>query len=149
LPGLQHFTGSTAFLTATLGMKLEAVRFPFLPCRTLSQNLAFGAPGLLPLMACHAHRLNLSASNLLGLSFYRGGACRQNRTVPAYGLPPITPRRCALLTAALDPPRSSNGNEIAIPAVSLPKGQNMISPRTASTPCARPDSIYWAEIGAA
>jgi hypothetical protein len=31
LPGLQHFniTGSTAFLTAPLGMKLEAVRFPF------------------------------------------------------------------------------------------------------------------------
>jgi hypothetical protein len=29
LPGLQHFTGSTAFLTATLGMKLEAERFPF------------------------------------------------------------------------------------------------------------------------
>jgi hypothetical protein len=31
LPGLQHFTGSTAFLMATLGMKLEAVRFLF--CR--------------------------------------------------------------------------------------------------------------------
>jgi hypothetical protein len=29
LPGLQHFTGSTAFLMATLGMKLEAVRFLF------------------------------------------------------------------------------------------------------------------------
>jgi hypothetical protein len=56
LPGLQHFniTGSTAFLTVTLGMKLEAVRLPFLPCRTLSQNIAFGAPGLLPLTACLA-----------------------------------------------------------------------------------------------
>jgi hypothetical protein len=98
LPGLQHFniTGSTAFLTVTLGMKLEAVRLPFLPCRTLSQNIAFGAPGLLPLTACHAHRLNPSASSLLGLPLYRGGACRQNRTVPAYGLPPIMPRRCAL-----------------------------------------------------
>jgi hypothetical protein len=128
LPGLPHFniTGSTAFLTATLGMKLEAVRFPFLPCRTLSQNIAFGAPGLLPLTACHAHRLNLSASSLLGLPLYRGGARRQNRTVPAYDLPPIMPRRCALLTAAFDPPQSSNGNEIATPAVSLPKGQNMI-----------------------
>ena len=91
-----------------------------------------------------------------GLPFYRGGARRQNRTVPAYGLPPITARRFALLTASLVPPRSSNGNEIAIPAVSLPKGQTMIVKKT-NQPTHRAyavrktgqDTIYWAEIGAA
>jgi hypothetical protein len=31
---------------------------------------------------------------------------------------------------SLDPPRSSNGNEIAIPAVSEPKGQTMIVKKT-------------------
>jgi hypothetical protein len=97
---------------------------------------------------------------------YQGGARRQNRTVPAYGLPPITARRfrlrqgfggqVALLTASLDPPRSSNGNEIAIPAVSLPKGQTMIVKKT-NQPTHRvyavrktgQDASYWAEIGAA
>jgi hypothetical protein len=76
--------------------------------------------------------------------------------VPAYGLPPITARRCALLTASLDAPRSSNGNEIAIPAVSLPKGQTMIVKKT-NQPTHRvyavrktgQDTSYWAEIGAA
>jgi len=87
---------------------------------------------------------------------YQGGARRQNRTVPAYGLPPITARRCALLTASLGPPRSSNGNEIAIPAVSQPKGQTMIVKKT-NQPTHRvyavrktgQDTSYWAEIGAA
>jgi hypothetical protein len=86
--------------------------------------------------------------------------------VPAYGLPPITARRfrlrqgfggqVALLTASLDPPRSSNGNEIAIPAVSKPKGQTMIVKKT-NQPTHRvyavrktgQDASYWAEIGAA
>jgi hypothetical protein len=75
---------------------------------------------------------------------------------PACGLPPITSRRCALLTASPDPPRSSNGNEIAIPAISLPKGQNPIVKKT-NQPTHRAyavrktgqDTIYWAEIGAA
>jgi hypothetical protein len=90
----------------------------------------------------------------------------KNRTVPAYGLPLITARRFhlrqgfggqgALLTASLDPPRSSNGNEIAIPAVSEPKGQTMIVKKT-NQPTHRvyavrktgQDTSYWAEIGAA
>jgi hypothetical protein len=81
--------------------------------------------------------------SLIVCRFYRRGARRQNRTVPAYGLPPITARRFrlrqgfggqdALLTASLGPPRFPDGNEIAIPAVSEPKGH----------------TIYWAEIGAA
>jgi hypothetical protein len=94
--------------------------------------------------------------SLIVCRLYQGGARRQNRTVPAYGLPPITARRSALLTASLDPPRSSNGNEIAIPAVSLPKGQAMIVKKT-NQPTHRvyavrktgQDSSYWAEIGAA
>jgi hypothetical protein len=60
------------------------------------------------------------------------------------------------LTASLDPPRSSNGNEIAIPAVSMPKGQTMIVKKT-NQPTHRvyavrktgQDTSYWAEIGAA
>jgi hypothetical protein len=76
--------------------------------------------------------------------------------VPAYGLPPITARRCALLTASLGPPRSSNGNEIAIPAVSMPKGQTMIVKKT-NQPTHRVYAVrktgqntgYWVEIGAA
>jgi hypothetical protein len=67
---------------------------------------------------------------LIVCRFYQGGARRQNRTVPAYGLPPITVRRFALLTASLVPPRSSNCDEIAIPAVSMPKGQTMIVKKT-------------------
>jgi hypothetical protein len=90
------------------------------------------------------------------LPFYRRGARRQNRTVPAYGLPPITARRGALLTASLNPPRSPYGNEIAIPAVSEPKGQTMIVKKT-KQPTHRvyavrrtgQDTSHWAEIGAA
>jgi hypothetical protein len=60
------------------------------------------------------------------------------------------------LTASLVPPRSSNGNEIAIPAVSMPKGQTMIVKKT-NQPTHRvyavrktgQDTNYWAEIGAA
>jgi hypothetical protein len=87
---------------------------------------------------------------------YQGGARRQNRTVPAYGLPPITARRFALLTASLVPPRSSNGNEIAIPAVALTKGQTMIVKKT-NQPTHRVYAVrktgqntgYLVEIGAA
>jgi uncharacterized protein (UPF0248 family) len=60
------------------------------------------------------------------------------------------------LTASLDPARSSNGNEIAIPAISLPKGQNLIVKKT-NQPTHRvyavretgQHTIYWAEISAA
>jgi hypothetical protein len=54
------------------------------------------------------------------------------------------------------PPRSPNGYEIAIPAVSMPKGQTMIVKKT-NQPTHRvyavrktgQDTGYWAEIGAA
>jgi hypothetical protein len=89
------------------------------------------------------------------LPFYCGGARRQNRTVPAFGLPPITARRCALLTASLDPPRSSPGNEIANSGISEPKGPHMIV-RETNRPTHRVYAIrkvgdkgYWSEIGAA
>jgi hypothetical protein len=57
---------------------------------------------------------------------------------------------------SLVPPRSSNGNEIAIPAVSEPKAQTMIAKKT-NKPTHRvyavrrigTDRSYWAEIGAA
>jgi hypothetical protein len=60
------------------------------------------------------------------------------------------------LTASLDPPRSSNGDEIAIPAVSEPKGPDMTERKT-KRPTHRvyavrkigPERSYWAEIGAA
>jgi hypothetical protein len=77
-----------------------------------------------------AFQQSRAKQSLIVCRLHQGGARRQNRTVPAYGLPPITVRRCALLTASLDPPRSSNGNEIAIPAVSEPKGQTMIVKKT-------------------
>jgi hypothetical protein len=94
--------------------------------------------------------------SLIVCRLYQGGARRQNRTVPAYGLPPITARRCALLTASLDPPRSPHGNEIAIPAVLLPKGPTMIVTKT-NQPTHRVYAVrktgqntgYWVEIGAA
>jgi hypothetical protein len=60
------------------------------------------------------------------------------------------------LTASLDPPRSPNCNEIAIPAVSEPKGHTIIV-KTTKQPTHRvyavcktgQDTSYWAEIGAA
>jgi hypothetical protein len=60
------------------------------------------------------------------------------------------------LTASLDPPRSPYGNEIAIPAVSEPKGQTMIVKKTKqpthrvyAVRRAGQDTSHWAEIGAA
>jgi hypothetical protein len=103
-----------------------------------------------------AFQQSRTKQSLIVCRLYQGGARRQNRTVPPYGLPPITARRFALLTASLVPPRSSNGNEIAIPAVSLPKGQTMIVKKT-NQPTHRvyvvrktgQNTGYWVEIGAA
>jgi hypothetical protein len=60
------------------------------------------------------------------------------------------------LTASLDPPRCPHCNEIAIPAVSLPKGQTMIVKKT-NQPTHRVYAVrktgqntgYWVEIGGA
>jgi hypothetical protein len=96
-------------------------------------------------------------SDLAGLPWaYQSGARRKNRTVPAYGLPPITASRHGAFDRTLIPPWSAFGIEIAIPAASKPKGLTMTDRKT-TRPTHRvyavrkigQDRKYWAEIGAA
>jgi hypothetical protein len=151
LPGLQHFTGLTAFLTATLGIKLEAVRFPFLPCRTLSQNLAFGAPGLLPLMACHAHRLNLSASNLFRIVILplrrlpsKPNGARQ-RPAAHYAKALRAFDCCARSASVFQRQRDCHSGGL----IAERTEHDQPTHRAYAVRKTGQDSIYWAEIGAA
>jgi uncharacterized protein (UPF0248 family) len=90
--------------------------------------------------------------NLSALPFYRRGARRQNRTVSPLRAAP----QYGKALRAFDRLGQGNGNEIAIPAVSKPKGLTMIvteskrpTHRVYAVRKTGGDASYWAEIGAA